>query len=73
MLPEQVTDDGLKHLVPMPELGWLDLSGTAISDGAIRHIRLLKSLKKLDIWDTQISLDGETLLRESLPNCRIAW
>jgi hypothetical protein len=56
----------------MSELEWLDLSETAVSDESVTKLVQLRSLRKLDLWDTQVTLEGQAKLQRALPGCAIA-
>ena len=53
-------------------LQWLDLSETSVSDTSVPELGLLTSLRRLDLWDTQISEGGIATLQRALPDCAIA-
>lgn len=60
---QPVTDDDLEFLKHAPHLPALDLSGTQITDGAMKHVAMLKDLKTLLIYNTQITDDGVAQLK----------
>lgn len=49
----------------------LDLSGTQQPD--LEQIMQMQSLEKLDLRDTQITVEDYEMLRDALPNCEIQW
>jgi hypothetical protein len=65
------TDRDLITLQKFASLRELDLHGTGITDGGIKHLQRLSDLKYLDISNTQISREGANSLRSSLPLCEI--
>lgn len=60
-----VNGPGLKHLVGLPELVELNLSGSSITDRALAVIPELPHLKTLSLELTNITSDGLKHLRES--------
>src|SRR5262249_30212988 len=53
-----VTDAALIHLIPLSELGWLDLSWSRITDAGLAALRPFKNLRELDLSDTRITGAG---------------
>ncbi len=47
-----ITDDGLKLIGPAPELGWLHLKGTAITNRGLEALESLPNFAMLYSWDT---------------------
>jgi len=62
---------GLMVLATLPELYWLDLESTNLTDAGVVHLKELKQVKSMHLSSTRLSLEGVTELLESLPNCRI--
>jgi Leucine-rich repeat (LRR) protein len=59
-----ITDNGLRELVKQfPNLTWLDISGTKISDTGIAHIKSLKKLQHLQIGPNVTLKAVQELLR----------
>ncbi len=46
---EKIDDNSLRYIAQVPQLEYLDLWHTNISDAGVRHLRPLKSLKRLNI------------------------
>jgi Leucine-rich repeat (LRR) protein len=59
-----VTDDGLRHLVRLPRLKRLDLSGTAITDRGLAVLRELPALESIALSMTHITDDGAAVLAD---------
>lgn len=67
-----LTDDGLKSIVQMENLTWLNLHYTSISDSCIPILVNAEYLKKLNIEGTQMSSAGIRRLHELRPDLTIA-
>ncbi|MCA9077043.1 MAG: redoxin domain-containing protein [Planctomycetaceae bacterium] len=55
---EGVTDEGLKYLANVPNLEYLGLFKTNITDAGVKHLKPLKSLKRLDMNVKPFLADG---------------
>ncbi|MEZ6105745.1 MAG: hypothetical protein R3B96_06400 [Pirellulaceae bacterium] len=64
-------DAGLEQLKSLPELEYLNLYGTPVTDGGLAHLAEIKTLKKLYLWQSQVTAEGVARLREALPECEI--
>jgi hypothetical protein len=53
-----LTDEGLKYLRELTELGSLDVSQTQITDAGLAHLTQHKFLQSLSIANTQVSDEG---------------
>ena len=58
-------------LAAYPDLKFLYLYDTRITDVAVVHLRNLSNLAILDLTATDITAQGLTKLREALPRCNI--
>ncbi len=54
----QVTDKGLKEVLPLKRLERLDLECTGISDAGLKELRALNRLRSLDLRGTLVTDDG---------------
>lgn len=54
----EITDDSLENLEGLPNLVWLDLSGTGITDAGLAHVGDLKGLKELHLNHTDVGDEG---------------
>ncbi len=57
----------------LPDLEFLDLSGTKITDTGLAALKQLSSLRELGLHRTHISDEGINDLRRSIPNCKIYY
>ncbi|MCA9200272.1 MAG: hypothetical protein KDA87_22185, partial [Planctomycetales bacterium] len=64
----RVTDAGLKHLAKLPNLMALYLDETDITDKGLACLHEIKTLSDVSFDDTRTTRDGESKLREALPN-----
>jgi len=67
----KITDRDLPGLAAFPNLKFLYLYDTRISDVASVHLRNLSNLAVLDLTATDITTQGLAKLREALPDCNI--
>ena len=67
----EVVDRDLPGLAAYPDLKFLYLYDTRITDVAVVHLRNLSNLAILDLTATDITAQGLTKLREALPRCNI--
>jgi len=65
-----VTDAGLVHLASLTKLKELWLGGTRISDAGLVHLEGLKNLETLDIHETNVTADGWSRLKRTLPSLK---
>jgi hypothetical protein len=65
----EVTDDGLKELKGLKNLGTLLLRGTWVTDEGLKALYDLKNLGQLDLSATAVTDDGVKALKEALPGC----
>jgi hypothetical protein len=52
----------------LQNLEYLNLLGTQITDAGIQNLASMKSLKKIYLWQTKITLQGAEKLQKALPN-----
>ena len=76
MVNLELTDDGLITLLSMKNLETLTVysnqrSKTKLTDSAIKHLRDLKTLKRLNVGGGWLSLNSVNELKSSLPDCII--
>jgi hypothetical protein len=67
------TDKGLEYLAALPNLEtlWMGVGSTRITDAGLEHIEKFKSLQRLEIQLSPISIHGLTHLLEGNPNLRV--
>ena len=53
-----VSDDGLKHLVPLSKLDALHLEKTSVSDAGLKQLATMESLRNLNLSKTKITKSG---------------
>ena len=66
-------DAGLEHLKGLPDLEWLELYDTQVTDDGLEHLKGLTKLEYLDLYRTHVTSQGVQELQEALPNCEILW
>lgn len=67
----RISDDDLAVLARFTRLETLSLVSTPLTDGCLRHLRVLRSLDTLDLRFTQIAPAGIESLRADLPQTKI--
>ena len=67
----ELTDAGLKHLLALENLSYLNVYGTKVTDASIEDIVKIKSLKKVYIWETGITIEGVAKLKAARPDLKI--
>lgn len=68
----KVGDSGIATLTGLTELRVLNLFATEVGDGAVASLGKLRKLEELQVWQSGITEDGISRLREALPAARIA-
>jgi len=66
-------DGDLVYLEPLGELWMLDLSGAAVTDAGIGHLKGLRRLTSIWLTDTQVTSKGAEELHRALPNAAISY
>jgi hypothetical protein len=67
-----ITDSQLAHLKKLKRLAYLNLSQCKkLTDGCVRHLRDMRSLKHVDLWTTQISKQAKDALRKARPDLKV--
>jgi hypothetical protein len=66
-----LTDAGVQHLMELPNLRSLHLSGFAVTDDGLVQLQRLRNLRHFSLHNTQVTRDGVEQLQRALPNCRI--
>ena len=64
-------DDDLVYVKDLPDLQYLNLSGSRITDAGLVHLESLKQLRHVWLSRTQVTDDGVRKLREALPDTKI--
>jgi hypothetical protein len=67
-----VTDEGLRHLKHIRNLGTFYVTGTKITDASLEHLKECKSLKILRLTGTQVTTAGCKELKKALPKASIS-
>lgn len=69
-----ITDEGVKHLLNMPQLSSLSLMLTkGITDAAVPDLERLTSLNELNVRSTGISRAAGQRLKANLPNAKVQY
>jgi hypothetical protein len=69
----RVTDHGVKHLQGHPELEWLDLSRTAVSDEGLKALTELSGLTTLFVLSTEVTPSGADAFRAKRPDVTLRY
>jgi hypothetical protein len=67
----QITDEGMRHVIGLDKLYWLNLEGTQVSDAGLEHLKTLTNLELLRIKNTDVTGESVKRLQQALPNCHI--
>lgn len=72
-LRTNLTDESVRHLLPLERLKQLTLIGDGITDASVPLSCRLRNLTWLDLSDTSIQKNGDAarMLKQALPACRI--
>jgi hypothetical protein len=62
-----ITDTGIKHLSKLENLESLNLYGTNVSKGVLELVPKLSRLKKIYLWQTQVTKTDITQLKKENP------
>jgi hypothetical protein len=68
-----LTGAGLKHLAALPVLRRLILLGTPLDERAVESLKLLSSVRVLEVQETKLAAAGIAELHKALPKCAIVW
>ncbi|QEG31909.1 Internalin-A precursor [Gemmata obscuriglobus] len=64
-------DSEFRHLAQLTNLCWLKLTGPAVTDCALGHLRTLRSLRTLHISESAVTATGALTLAHQLPAAKI--
>jgi hypothetical protein len=67
-----VTDDGLRAIARLPNLRYLNLTGSAVTDRGLELLHSATQLQHVALGHTRISRAGLRKLRDALPLCDIS-
>jgi peroxiredoxin len=67
----RITAAGFEHLKGLTKLETLYLNRVPVTDAAVDPLSEVTSLRQLVFENARISQEGETKLREALPNCEV--
>lgn len=67
-----LSNEQMEHFAWMPDLAWLQLRGTQVTDRGLEQLAVLSKLKYLNIERLQITDEGIAELQRALPKCKIA-
>ena len=68
-----LTGAGLEHLASLPVLRHLRLDGTTLDASSVGSLKLLASLRLLEVRQTQLAAEDIIELHKALPKCAIFW
>lgn len=69
----KVVDRNLLEVPKFPDLIFLYLYDTKISNAAVTHLKKLNNLTLLDLTATAVTEKGISLLRQALPKCNVVY
>ena len=69
----QISDKGLEFLVDLARLEYLNVYGNPLTDNSIDAIKKLQSLKKIFLWQTEITKEGVKEIQSAFPNAAIIF
>ncbi len=67
----QIGDEGLAHLKDQVELEYLNLYGTKVTDKGLVHLHGLKKLKRLYVWQSQVTPEGMKKLEKMVEGLQV--
>ena len=67
----ELTDDGINHLLGLGELGYLNLYGNAVSDASLSTLKNLARLKSLYLWQTKVTDAGVAALKAERSDIKV--
>ena len=62
----------MKHLKSLPNLTYLNLYGTKVTDAGLEHLKALPKLQRLYVWQTEVTDEGAANLAKALPQLEIS-
>jgi hypothetical protein len=71
MSPHRFTDKHAIRLAALPELKWLVLMDTQLTDDGLRHLARLSKLERLDLEGTRVAEVAVREFQRSLPNVKV--
>ena len=66
-----IGDKGLAHLKEQTELEYLNLYATKVTDEGLVHLHGMKNLKRLYVWQSQVTPEGMKQLEEKIPGLEV--
>lgn len=63
-----IGDEAVKHLADLEHLEYLNLYGTKVTDASIPVFEKMKGLKKLYLWQSEVTREGAEKLKASRPD-----
>jgi hypothetical protein len=69
--PQEFTDDDLRHVAALPDLEWLAISESMVTDRGLRDIAKLRNLQRIDLEGCPVSQSAVAQLRRDLPAAKI--
>ena len=57
----------------MQFLRYLNLSGSKVTDGAMKDLAVLKDLEEIYLWNSEVTDKGVESLRKALPEAKIIF
>lgn len=67
----ELTDEGVRHLLGIGELNYLNLYGTQVSDASLSVLKNLPKLRSLYLWQTEVTDAGVAALKAERPDINI--
>lgn len=66
-----IGDSGLMHLKEMEDLTYLNLYATKVTDEGLKHLTGLKKLRKVYVWQSQVTENGMKSLEKQIPGLKV--
>jgi hypothetical protein len=62
----------LASLKTLPNLTYLNLYGTKVTDAGLEHLKGMKFLRNVYVWQTKVTEAGAKKLKAALPNVDVS-
>jgi hypothetical protein len=61
----------MQYVAAIPELELLDIQNAPVTNAGLSQLKGKLRLRRLDLYDTDVTESGITELQRALPNCEI--
>jgi hypothetical protein len=66
-----IDDKSMQYVAAIPELELLDIQNAPVTNAGLSQLKGKLRLRRLDLYDTDVTESGITELQRALPNCEI--